>query len=401
YLGLLLHDVGKPTGHGHHAEVSAEMALRAAKRLKLDASATETLRTIIAQHLLMSQVSQRRDLEDPSVIRAFGKEVQNVENLTLLTLLTFADTLATSEKLWNGFKDALIRSLFGKTLALLSGGTEFVRATEKQREMAMHEVRRVLHGQAYEEELQAHFATLPSRYFQTQTARDVTGDVLLAHRFLRLQISDVDHPLAPVVNWHNDPDLSCNTVKVCTWDRSGLFNKIAGSLSASGLNILSAQIFTRADGIVLDTFYVTDAVTGNLAERSQRDTFENLLNKILTGAEVDVRALISRQKITRPPYQAYSGERIPTVIHFDNEASETRSLIEIETEDRLGLLYVISLELAKLDIDISTAKIVTEKGAAIDSFYVSEAGAGKIASPERQKEIEHRLRAAIKTLEGD
>jgi len=401
YLALLLHDTGKPTGHGHHAEVSAQLALRFAKRIKLDAAATETLRAVIEHHLLMAQVSQRRDLEDPNVIRAFAKEVPNVETLTLLTLLTFADTLATSEKLWNGFKDALIRSLYGKTLAFLSGSTEFIKAEEKQRELAMSEIRRVLHGNAYEEELQAHFSTLPSRYFLTQSARDVTGDVLLAHRFLRLQISDDGHPLTPVVNWHNDPDLSCNTVKVCTWDRAGLFNKIAGSLSAAGLNILSAQIFTRVDGIVLDTFYVTDAVTGNLAEREQRDTFENLLDKILTGAEVNLKALISRQKISRPPYQAYSGERIPTVIHFDNEASETRTLLEIETEDRLGLLYAISLEFAKLNIDISTAKIVTEKGAAIDSFYVSEAGAGKIVSPDRLNDIERRLRAAIKSLDVD
>ena len=189
------------------------------------------------------------------------------------------------------------------------------------------------------------------------------------------------------MNWHNEHDRGCNTVKVCTWDRAGLFSKIAGSLSAAGLNILTAQVFTRADGIALDTFYVTDAVTGNLAEREQRDGFENSLNKILTGCEVDIRELIARQKISRPPYQAYTGERIATQISFDNEASETRTLLEIETEDRLGLLYAISQTLAELAIEISTAKICTEKGAAIDSFYVSEESGGKILLPERQKAI--------------
>ena len=175
---------------------------------------------------------------------------------------------------------------------------------------------------------------------------------------MRLQISEQENPLAPVVNWHNEPDRGYNAVKVCTWDRAGLFRKIAGSLSAAGLNILSAQIFTRTDGIVLDTFFVADAITGNLAGPDQRDRFESVLDKALTGEEVDFPALIGRQKITRPLYTAYTGERIPTHIHFDNDASETRTVIEIETEDRIGLLYTISQTLTELAVDISAAKIM-------------------------------------------
>src|SRR5204863_5162868 len=117
---------------------------------------------------------------------------------------------------------------------------------------------------------------------------------------------------------------------VCTWDRAGLFNKIAGSFSACGLNILSAQIFTRNDGIVLDTFFVIDARSGKLAEREQRDEFAKILDQVLTTDEMDFHALIARQKITRPLYQAYTGERIPTRVQFENDASETRTLIEIE-----------------------------------------------------------------------
>jgi len=189
-------------------------------------------------------------------------------------------------------------------------------------------------------------------------------------------------------------------VKVCTWDRAGLFSKIAGSLSAAGLNILSAQIFTRTDGIVLDTFFVHDAKTGNLAGADQREKFEKVLNKSLTGDEVDFPALIAKQKVSRPVYQAYAGERIPTRIHFDNEASETRTLLEIETEDRIGLLYVISQKLSELDLDISAARISTEKGAAFDSFYVREEDESKVLAPERHHSIERRLRHAIHALDS-
>lgn len=395
YLALLLHDVGKPEGHGNHAVVSAELALRVAKRLGLDGSSTHTLRLVIENHLLMASTSQRRDLDDPAVIRKFAKQVQNPETLGLLTLHTFVDSQATSDKLWNGFKESLLWSLHHKTVELMAGGTEFVRAEEKQRELLMEEVQGMTPPQFAAEELHAHFGALPSRYFQIHSTRDVLDDLLLAHRFIRLQTSDRENPLTPVVNWRDQPDRGCNAVKVCTWDRAGLFWKIAGSLSAAGLNILSAQIFTRSDGIVLDTFYVNDAKTGVLAGPDQRDTFEDVINRALTGEEVDFRALIARRKITRPAYQAYVGERMATRIGFDNDSSDTRTVIEIETEDRIGLLHAISKQLSELDLDISAAKISTERGAAIDSFYVREADATKVVAPGRQRAIELKLRQAL------
>jgi [protein-PII] uridylyltransferase len=399
YLALLLHDVGKPQGHGNHSEVSGELALRAARRLALDGNATHALRLVIENHLLMASTSQRRDLDDPAVIRNFAKRIQNPEIVNLLTLHTFVDSLATSDKLWNGFKDALLWSLHRKALQLMSGGTEFVRAEEKQRELLMEEVRELKPESLTPEELHAHFATLPARYFQIHSAREVLDDLLLTHRFMRLQISEEESPLAPIVNWHNHPDRACNEVKVCTWDRAGLFRKLAGSLSAAGLNILSAQIFTRSDGIVLDTFSVHDARSGSLAGAEQRDTFEKVIQRALTGEEVDFRALIGRQKIPRPVYEAYTGERMPTRISFDNESSDTRTLIEIETEDRVGLLYTISCVLTELELDISAAKINTEKGAALDSFYVRDCDGGKMLVPERWQACERKLRHAISELD--
>jgi [protein-PII] uridylyltransferase len=348
----------------------------------------------------MASVSQRRDLDDPAVIRQFAKRVQDPETLALLTLHTFVDALATSDKLWNGFKDSLLWTLHHKAMRLMSGGEEFVRAEEKQRELLMQEVQRLKPEQLSEEEIEAHFRTLPGRYFQLHAASEVLDDLLMAHRFMWLQILEEEGALAPVVNWHNEPDRGCNAVKVFTWDRAGLFSKIAGSLSAAGLNILSAQIFTRSDGIVLDTFFVQDAKTGTLAGAEARDKFENVLVKALTGEEVDFQAQIAKQKINRPLYQAYAGERMPTRIHFDNEASETRTLLEIETEDRIGLLHAISQSLSELDLDISAARISTEKGAAIDALYVRELDGAKVVAAERQRSIERRLRQAIHVLDA-
>jgi [protein-PII] uridylyltransferase len=395
---LLLHDTGKSDSHGDHAAVSGQLADRVARRLGLDGSATHVLRIVIESHLLLVSISQRRDLEDSAIIRTVAKQVQSVETLSILHIHTLADSLATSDKLWNDFKDALLWILYNKTRSMLAGGTEFVRAEEKQRELLAEEVSRSLPGKVTQEELNVHVAALPPRYFQLQSAPEITRDLVLAHRFLHLQLADEQHPFEPIVDWHNEPDRGYTVVKICTWDRAALFNHICGSFSAAGLNILSAQIFTRSDDIVFDTFFVTDADTGTMAGREEREKFEALLTKSLVGEDVDFAGLVARRKGVRPLYLSYDGDRIPTQVKFDNETSDSRSAIEVETEDRVGLLYTISLALAELDLYISAAKIVTEKGAAIDTFYVNERDGRKVMDPGRQDFVARKIRDAIGKL---
>jgi [protein-PII] uridylyltransferase len=400
YLALLLHDAGKAQHTGKHSEVGGQLAMRIARRLDLDGATSHSLRLLIEQHLSMAMISQRRDLDDPAVIRQFASQVQTPENLKMLTLLTFADSLATSDKLWNGFKDALLWQLHHKTMQMMLGGNVFISAEEKQRELMAQEISHLLPRSFGHEELNAHFTTLPPRYFQITPEKEILTDLTLAHRFMHHQIAEEDKALEPVLVWHNEPDRGYTSVKICTWDRAGLFSKLTGCLSAAAINILSAQIFTRVDGIVLDTFFVTDAVTGSMVAREARERFEEILFKSLgTSDEIDYRPIIQKQKAVRPLYQSVQGERIPTRVHFDNDTSETRTVIDVETEDRVGLLYVISQALTECGLDITLAKILTEKGAAIDTFYVCEEDTQKVIFPDRQAFLEARIRAAIASLD--
>ncbi len=400
YLALLLHDSGKAARSGKHEEVGSRLALNVAKRLGLDGATTHTLSLVIEHHLTLAQVSQRRDLDDPTVIANFARQIQTVENLTLLTLHTFADSMGTSDKLWNGFKDTLLWNLFHKTRQVLVGGTDFFHAEEKQRELLIDEVQQLMPASFGHDEVRAHFANLPSRYFQINNAREVLTDLTQAHRFMQNQLSEEEDALSPVISWHNEPDRGYTSVHVCTWDRSGLFSKITGSLTAAGLNILGAEIITRGDDIVLDTFFVTDAKTGLVAKREERQTFETLLNKILTGQEVDLAQLIASSQKNVGSSKVFEGEKIPTVIDFDNETSKTRTILQVETEDKIGLLYAISRVLNEFNLDIYLAKISTEKGAAIDTFYVGEFGGGAQLTPPRHQAIEARLRQEISRLES-
>jgi [protein-PII] uridylyltransferase len=197
------------------------------------------------------------------------------------------------------------------------------------------------------------------------------------------------------MTWHNERDRGYTTVKLCTWDRERFFTHITGCLTAAGFNILGAEILTRFDGIILDTFFVTDARTGQLANREERDKFELLVQKILTGAPMDLPALIAKVRPASATYKSLEGERIPTMVELDNATSDTRTIVDLQAEDRVGLLYDVSRGLTELNVNIYLAKILTEKGAAIDTFYIAERNGSKVLDPERQKAIKQRLRQAV------
>jgi [protein-PII] uridylyltransferase len=194
------------------------------------------------------------------------------------------------------------------------------------------------------------FQQPPARYCQINDAKDILGDVAQVHRFIQLQLSESeDNALTPIITWHNERDRGYTTVKLCTWDRERFFTHITGCLTAAGFNILGAEILTRFDGIILDTFYVTDARTGQLANREEREKFEHLVQKILTGRAAGF-ARAHRQSSPRPAtYKSLDGERIPTVVELDNATSDTRTIVDLQAEDRVGLLYDVSRALVGIE----------------------------------------------------
>jgi [protein-PII] uridylyltransferase len=398
YLALLLHDAGKAHREANHAVTGGRLAAEVARRMGLDGTTAHALRLLIELHLRMAHISQRRDLDDPAVVRQFAAQVQTPENLKMLTLHTLADSLGTGDRLWNGFKDSLLLQLYRKTSEHISGAPVFQLAEERQREILADQVRRLGGAGFAEVEFRAHFVGLPARYYRIHEAPEILADLRMAHTFLRAQFADDQDPLVPVVSWSNEPDRGCTVLKVCTWDRTGLFGKITGSLTAAGLNILGAQIFTRADQIILDTFTVVDARTGSLAGKEERERFERLLTRSLTGGVVDFEEQIARRPRLPPLYQSIEGGRMPTSLRFDNDTSEACTVLDLETEDHVGLLYSITAELARLGLDISLARVSTERGAALDSFYLTDVLGNKVTSVERLAEVADRLERKIAAL---
>lgn len=179
------------------------------------------------------------------------------------------------------------------------------------------------------------------------------------------------------------------------WDHSGLFARLTAALAAAGLNIFSAEIYTRADHLALDRFYVSESRSGGPASAPALAAFAALAEKALAG-EVSLPELLQRAREFRATVPVRP--TIPTRITFDNQASAKRTILEIQSHDRLGLLAVLASTLADLDVDISLAKINTHHGVADDVFYVTDSDGQPVLAPERQELIRARLIAALAEL---
>ena len=393
YLALFLHDAGKGMESGDHVKDGTAVALKVGERLGLTPRRLGRLQFLVEHHLLMAETSQRRDIDSPTVIRQFAETVQDEENLAMLTLLTFADSLGTSDDLWNEFKNTLLQTLYRRAGRRMASGRDYARAEKERLAKLKQEVREQLPAQLSEEELEAHFRHLTPRYFRAHSLRHIHIDLEQVNRFLK-RVVDGAGPkvLEPVISWYAQSARGYTSVKVCTWDRPGLFTTISGALAASGLNILSARVFSRGDGIIIDTFSVVNAQTGSLAMRPERDAFKKWLTRaLLPGESPEFESQID--SLAKPSTSAEW--QLPTRIRIDTESAKTRTIIEVESEDRLGLLHRISRVLTRHGLSIHVARISTEKGAAIDTFYVRTAAGKKPTDKALLRQVQSDLEAEL------
>ena len=398
YLALLLHDVGKAANREHHAEASVELARKVAQRLCLSSDEVTQLVSLVRDHLKLSMLSQRRDIDDHATIDAAARITRNEVNLDMLMLLTFADIAGTSLKTWTEWKEALLWELYNRTKQALSGSDRARDILSRRIEQLYKEVGAKLKNQLPLEEIYSHFELMPPSYYVDTSAEEVARHLLMIHRFLKrqLEVEAAEDALVPVVDWQSFPAQSYSQVSIVTWDRLGLFSKICGALASAKLNILRANVYTRGDHVVLDVFDVCDGNLSAVTDPRAIQAAEGMLERLLSNREtIQFQDLLARLHAMRGVTPKIREVRIPTVIEFDNEISKSRTIVEIQTEDRIGLLYTITHTLSELGLDISFAKVSTEKGAAIDAFYVQDQLGNKITNPARLTTIRSKLEIAI------
>jgi [protein-PII] uridylyltransferase len=369
YLGLMFHDIGKGFGGGH-SEIGARMVHAIARRMRLNADDGALVEFLVRYHLLMTHTAFRRDLEDEKTIFDFAKTMGSVNNLKMLYLLTFADVKAVGPDVWNPWKASLLGELYVKALNLLEEAEkgEFqrqdVRAVIRR---VQTRVRRELAKDHEEENVDMFLQAMPERYFLSTPENDIVDHFELMERFRGKKVEiDVQH----------FPDRDCSSVVVCTMDRPGLFASISGVFAALNLDILNARIFTASDGRILDVFRISHRGRSDVVMAEQKWVkFRITLEGVLDG-KIDLARLVESAKPTL--FLKKAVPKMATVVNIDNDASDDFTIVEIFTEDRIGVLYTISHNLHRLGLSIHVAKISTNVDQVADVFYVTDPFGAKV-----------------------
>ncbi len=392
YLSLLLHDAGKASNTRHHEEAGALLAHKVARRFQLNSDRRRMLITLVDSHYVLSKMAQTRNLEDPATVEEFGRIIQNRKNLDALMLLTLADGMGTSDQNWSDWKEGLVWLLYRRAGQWLEGGVDSLERNRQDREEKKKAVMGLL-GAGFADEGHAHFQFMPERYFQMFDAEDIAGHMRLFRTFFERRHANDREALSPALHWEPRMDKGYTEVWVCGWDRPRLLERIAGAFLSANLNILSADIFTRTDSLALDIFRLANTNLQPVTSQKDMVAVEKRLAEAMLTETFNFTPMICKE--TRLQTYRLSQEfDLPTRITIDNESHPIYTLIDIQTPDRLGLLYDLLQAMSEAEMRIEISRITTEMEVAMDSFYVYGRDGEKITSAVAIKNLQKLLHLA-------
>ncbi len=381
HLALLLHDLGKGFVEDHSV-VGARLAIAAGERLNLPPDETETLRLLVQQHLLMSHVAQRRDIHDPAVILELARQVGSPEVLQMLFVLSCADLAAVGPDTLTPWKQELLTQLYYNTLGALTGDVlvgpgehEAARRQSLCRQPPADPSNPWWHRQ---------IAALPRSLLGESRAQRVLEELADLRSLER-------HDALASARYHPQTRTVQYTVGAYEQLVPGIFHRLTGVLTSQRLEILSAEIHTLADGLVLDHFFVHDPdypdspPVSRLQDVSQR-LVDSLKNPSERPQEFPQMWGMSR---------GIEGTQPPAKVRFDNNTSEHFTILDVFAIDRLGLLYAITRLLYQSGLSVHRAKIGTHLDQVVDVFYVTDAAGQKVRDPQRVNRLREQLLACL------
>ncbi|MDA9581639.1 [protein-PII] uridylyltransferase, partial [bacterium] len=381
YLATLLHDIAKGRPEDHSV-AGARIARKLGPRLGFSKAETALTEWLVQEHLVMSDVAQRRDLSDPRTVEDFAKTVQSMERLNHLFVLTEVDIKAVGPGVFNGWKAQLLRELYGETASRFNAGTALAARGERL-DGAKTAFAQMLDKDWSIRKTKAYIRRQSDAYWLS-----FPTEAQLRHADLITDMEDGGHLLALEV--HDDTLRDCSEITIICQDHAGLFARLAGACALAGLTILDARITTTHDGLAIDALHVADRDRSGPLAQDKATRLKQTMRDVLAGK------VIVPDRLGAAPRRAHiEAFDLRPQLRIDNNLADDASIIEVSGLDRPGLLYALLRALYELNLSVSAARIATFGERVVDVFHVTDLAGGQITDAARKKKLRAVLRRVI------
>ncbi|MET0391339.1 MAG: [protein-PII] uridylyltransferase, partial [Polyangiales bacterium] len=392
YAAALLSQLG--AGYpGDAAKHAASMARTVCERLGMSAVDVRYTQWLIARQQSLYHWALRRDISDPDTIAEIAREVQTVDRLRDLYLLTFCSVSTANPTAMTAWNARMLVELWMSVSDVIEGRRDTSDYVGSLREQVLHL------GSDPEERrrIDVFLAELPERYLLANSAADI-----VFHERLAAVRSDPKREKGPLVHVRGASGEDSLEVVVLTDDRPGLLADLTAALALHRYDVVSAQLYTRKlrDRELVEAFDIFHVTPRDGVVESGVDVDSTRLSKTieqLVSGDISAEALLNRR--SQLPSWARIGPRIKTEIGVDNEASKTHTVVDVYTRDRPELLYTIAHTIHSHGLTIALAKVNTEGRRASDVFYVQSKNGGKLV-PGQLAKLSQALRDTIGKLDG-
>lgn len=397
HLAILLHDLGKGRKEDH-CEVGKVIAEETAARLGCDPQETRTLVFLVHRHLLMAHTAFRRDPYDEKVLVPFAKAVGTPAVLRKLLALTFADIAAVGPGVMTKWKGSLLNELYLRTLPVVLGERAQTADSERLKQLAAEVACELTDtAEAGLDWIESQLGQFPLRYLYGTAPKRIAADLRAVKR---LQAGDV------LVEDRFNEELGICEYTVITHDTPGIVSKIAGVMSSQGLQIVDAQITTREDGVVVNTFQASDPDFEGAPPAERGASIAEAIIRVLKGEE-EVERVMSRNTRLSSVRPLPAG-RHATEVQVDNETCDRSTIVDVFADDTQGLLYAITRSIFQLGLSVQAARISTRldddikqslrtsgRHQVADVFYVTDRQGAKIEDHSRLEAIRQTIKEDI------